>query len=100
VWSTAIVGVALKLLVPQHFGRMAIPFYLAIGWSGLLTFQALAAALPATVLGLIVAGGIAYSAGVIFLLWEKLAFQNVLWHGCVLVGAVLHLVAIFNTVLG
>ncbi len=32
VWATALIGIALKLLVPQHFGRLAIPFYLAIGW--------------------------------------------------------------------
>lgn len=59
-------------------------------------FQALAAALPATALWLLVAGGVAYSAGVIFHLWEKLAFQNVLWHAFVVTGATLHLIAIFE----
>lgn len=96
VWATAIVGVALKLLVPQYFGRLAIPFYLAIGWSGVLAFHALAAALPATALWLLVAGGVAYSAGIIFHLWERLHFQNVLWHVFVVIGATLHLVAIFD----
>lgn len=96
VWATALIGIALKLLVPQHFGRLAIPFYLAIGWSGILAFQALAAALPATALWLLVAGGVAYSAGIIFHLWEKLAFQNVLWHAFVVTGATLHLIAVYE----
>lgn len=96
VWATAIIGVALKLLVPQHFGRLAIPFYLAIGWSGVVAFHALAAALPPTALWLIVAGGVAYSAGIVFHLWEKLHFQNVLWHAFVVVGATLHLIAILD----
>jgi hemolysin III len=96
VWATALVGIALKLLVPQHFGRLAIPFYLAIGWSGIVAFHALAAALPVTALWLIVAGGIAYSAGIVFFLWERLHFQNVLWHTFVVVGATLHLIAIFD----
>lgn len=96
VWGTALVGVALKLLVPQHFGRLAIPFYLAIGWSGIVAFHALAAALPTTALWLIVAGGVAYSAGIVFHLWERLAFQNVLWHVFVVAGATLHLIAIFE----
>lgn len=96
VWGTALVGVALKLLVPQHFGRLAIVFYLAIGWSGVVAFHALAAALPTTALWLIVAGGITYSAGIVFHLWERLAFQNVLWHAFVVVGATLHLIAIFD----
>lgn len=98
VWGTALIGVALKLLVPQHFGRLAIPFYLAIGWSGVVVFQALAAALPATAMWLLVAGGVAYSTGIIFHLWERLHFQNVVWHGFVVIGASLHLTAIFQAV--
>lgn len=96
VWGAALVGMALKLLVPQHFGRLAIPFYLAIGWSGVVAFHALGAALPVTALWFIVAGGIAYSAGIVFLLWERLQFQNVLWHAFVVVGATLHLIAVFE----
>lgn len=96
VWSAALLGVALKVLVPQHFGKMAIVLYLAIGWSGVLAFQALGEALPTTALWLLVAGGIAYSAGIIFHLWEKLHFQNVLWHVFVVIGATLHLIAIFE----
>ncbi len=93
VWSAALVGIALKLIVPERFGRLAIVLYLAIGWSGVLVFQDLATTLPPTTLGLILAGGIAYSAGIIFHLWGRLRFQNVLWHAFVVVGAALHLFA-------
>ena len=93
VWGAALVGIALKLIVPERFGRLAIPLYLAIGWSGVLVFQNLASTLPATTLWLIFAGGIAYSAGIIFHLWGRLRFQNVLWHVFVVVGASLHLFA-------
>ena len=96
VWGAALIGVALKLIVPQRFGRLAILLYLAIGWSGVLVFQTLATALPPVSFWLLVAGGITYSAGIIFHLWEKLKFQNVLWHVFVVVGAVLHLVAILD----
>ena len=96
VWGAALVGVALKLIVPQRFGRLAIVLYLAIGWSGVLVFQALASALPPVSLWLVVAGGITYSAGVVFHLWEKLKFQNVLWHVFVVAGSILHLWAIFD----
>jgi len=36
---------------------------------------------------LIVAGGILYSIGVIFHVWESLPFQNPIWHGFVLVAS-------------
>ncbi len=96
VWGAAIVGIALKLIVPQRFGRLAIILYLAIGWSGVLVFQSLAAVLPPVSLWLIVAGGIAYSAGIVFHLWDRLKFQNVLWHVFVVIGSALHLWAIFD----
>ncbi|WP_230989411.1 PAQR family membrane homeostasis protein TrhA [Devosia faecipullorum] len=96
VWGASLVGVALKLIVPQRFGRVAILLYLAIGWSGVLVFQSLGQALPATTLWLLLAGGITYSAGIIFHLWEKLRFQNALWHVFVVAGASLHLWAVID----
>jgi hemolysin III len=96
IWSASLVGVALKLLVPERFGRLAIPLYLAIGWSGVLVFQALAAALPPVSLWLVVAGGVVYSLGIVFHLWERLRFQNALWHVFVVIGAMLHLGAILD----
>lgn len=96
VWGAALVGIALKLIVPQHFGRLALVLYLGIGWSGIVVFQSLAAALPPSTLWLLLAGGVAYSAGVIFHVWERLRFHNVLWHCFVVAGASLHLWAVLD----
>lgn len=96
VWGASLVGMALKLIVPQRFGRIAIALYLAIGWSGIVVFQSLGQALPASTLWLLLAGGVTYSAGIIFHLWEKLRFQNALWHVFVVVGASLHLWAVID----
>lgn len=96
VWSAALVGIALKLIVPAQFGRLAILLYLGIGWSGLLVFRELAASLPAVALWLLVAGGVIYSLGIVFHLWSRLRFQNVLWHGFVVTAAMLHLAAILD----
>lgn len=96
VWSAALVGVALKLIVPEKFGRLAIILYLAIGWSGVLVFQSLATTLPAPSFWLVIAGGITYSVGIIFHLWDRLKFQNVLWHVFVVAGSICHLWAVFH----
>lgn len=96
VWGASLVGIALKLTVPQRFGRLALLLYLAIGWSGVLVFQTLAATVPPTTLWLLLAGGLTYSAGITFHLWHKLRFHNVLWHGFVVSGATLHLWAILD----
>ena len=96
VWGASLIGVALKLIVPERFGRLAIGLYLAIGWSGVLVFQSLAQTLPATTMWLLLAGGITYSLGIIFHLWERLKFQNAVWHVFVVTGASLHLWAVID----
>jgi len=96
VWGASLIGVALKLIVPERFGRVAILLYLAIGWSGVLVFQSLGQALPSSTLWLLLAGGVTYSAGIVFHLWEKLKFQNALWHVFVVAGASLHLWAVID----
>ncbi|KKB80941.1 DNA-binding protein [Devosia soli] len=96
VWGASLIGVALKLIVPERFGRMAIALYLAIGWSGVAVFQALSQELPSSTLWLLLAGGVTYSTGIVFHLWEKLKFQNALWHVFVVAGASLHLWAVLD----
>jgi hemolysin III len=96
VWALALIGVSLKLIVPEKFGRLAIVLYLAIGWSGVLVFQTLATELPAPSFWLIVAGGLTYSVGIVFHLWDRMKFQNVIWHVFVVAGSICHLWAVFH----
>ncbi|RYE06860.1 MAG: hemolysin III family protein [Hyphomicrobiales bacterium] len=96
IWSAALVGIGLKLIVPQHFGRLALVLYLGIGWSGVIIFQSLASVLGQSTLLLILAGGVAYSSGIVFHLWERLRFHNVIWHCFVVAGASIHLWAILD----
>jgi hemolysin III len=96
VWGGSLIGIALKLIVPQHFGRLALVLYAGIGWSGIAVFNSLAQALPPSTLWLLLAGGVAYSSGIVFHVWEKLNFHNVVWHCFVVLGASLHLWAILD----
>ncbi|MGY4284997.1 hemolysin III [Bradyrhizobium sp. LM2.7] len=90
VWCVAILGIVLKLRYPGRFDRVAVGIYLAMGWSGMMLYDAVVKALPAVVLGFVVAGGVLYSFGVIFHAWRRLRFQNAIWHGFVLAGAACH----------
>jgi hemolysin III len=47
---------------------------------------------------LIAVGGVIYSIGVVFHLWERLPYQNAIWHWLVLSAAVCHYIAVFNEV--
>ncbi|MER9294958.1 hemolysin III family protein [Mesorhizobium sp. M0621] len=96
VWTAAVLGIAVKVFFPGRFDRLAIVFYLAIGWSGIILVKPLVQTLPTTSIALIVAGGIVYSCGVIFFAWKELRFHNALWHGFVVTGAGLHLAAMVD----
>ena len=98
VWLVAIVGITLKLLLPGRLDRLAILLYLLLGWSGVVFYEPIAAALPSLSLWLLAAGGILYSTGVIFHVWQNLRFQNAIWHGFVLVAACCHYSAVLDCV--
>ncbi|PWJ78379.1 channel protein (hemolysin III family) [Pseudaminobacter salicylatoxidans] len=96
VWSAALAGIVLKMFFPGRFDRLAIGFYLAIGWSGVMVARTLLDTLPPMTLTLLLAGGIVYSCGVVFFVWRGLRFQNAVWHGFVVTGAGLHFAALID----
>jgi hemolysin III len=99
VWCVAIFGIALKLGWPGRFDRLSVGLYLALGWSGLMLYDSVVAALPRMAVWFVLAGGALYSLGVIFHAWRRLRFQNVIWHCFVLSGAACHYTAVLDLVL-
>lgn len=99
VWCVAIVGIGLKLALPGRFDRLSVGLYLAMGWSGMMLYDAVVAALPAMALWFVVIGGALYSLGVVFHAWQRLRFQNAIWHSFVLAGAACHYTAVLDLVL-
>ncbi|MFP5075760.1 PAQR family membrane homeostasis protein TrhA [Rhizobium sp. YIM 134829] len=96
LWGIAAFGVFIKCAFPGRFDRLAILLYLAMGWSGVLAAEPLVTRLPEGTLLLILIGGIVYSAGVIFHVWERLRFQNAIWHGFVVTAAAIHFSAVLS----
>lgn len=94
VWTGAAVGITVKVALPGRYDRLAIVGYILLGWVGVIAIGPVSAALPAVSLWLLVAGGVTYVAGVAFYVWEKLHFQNAIWHLFVAIAAGLHFAAI------
>jgi len=97
VWSVAAVGVTLKLARPRSIEKVSVALYLLQGWIGLFALQQLWASVPLNVLVMILLGGLVYSGGVIFHLSVR-RYSQALWHGCVLMGAAFHYVAIASLI--
>jgi len=96
VWLTSVIGIALKLKFPGRFDRLSILLYLLLSWSGVMAYESVFGALPASTLWLLAIGGILYTIGVLFHLWEGLRFQNAIWHTFVLVAAACHYTAVLD----
>lgn len=94
LWGAATLGSVMKMLVPGRFKWFALSLYLAMGWAVLLAGWPILAELSWPVLWLMIAGGIAYTAGVGFYLAEQMPFHNTIWHVFVLAGSVLFFIAI------
>ncbi len=95
VWIVATVGAILKLVFPGRYPRFSIGLYLGLAWSGVLMVDNLLDSLPMGVFWLLLAGGLIYSAGVPFHLWQKLRFHKAIWHAFVLAAAIIHYNAVF-----
>lgn len=94
IWSMAIAGIVFKLFLTGKHKKISVGLYLAMGWLVLAFGKSALAALSTEAVTLIAAGGLSYSIGVIFYLWEKLPFSHAIWHLFVLGGSVLHYFAI------
>ena len=96
VWGVAASGIVLKLVLPGRFDRLSILFYLLLSWSGVMLYEPISAVLSASTLWLLGAGGLLYTAGVVFHVWRSLRFQNAIWHAFVLGAAACHYTAVLD----
>jgi hemolysin III len=98
VWIVAIAGVGLKLFFPGRFEKLSIAAYLVLGWTILGALGPLLESVSTAGIALLGAGGLLYSLGVVFHVWERLKFQNAVWHGFVVAAAACHFAAVITDV--
>jgi hemolysin III len=96
LWLAAIGGIVLRLSSPILFERYAPFVYLILAWSAVPAIGPVIGALHPSALVALVFGGILYSVGVLFFIWERLPFQNAIWHVFVLAAAVCHYIAVLD----
>ncbi|TCL76104.1 hemolysin III family protein [Rhizobium sp. BK251] len=96
IWVVAALGIGLKCFFPGRYDRLTILLYLGMGWSGIFVAGPVSLHIPSASMLLIVIGGVIYSAGVVFHVWEKLRFQNAIWHGFVIAAAAVHYSAVMT----
>lgn len=99
VWGLAVAGITLKLVFGHRYQKLQLGIYLGMGWLIIFASAQLAASVNSTGLALVVAGGVTYTLGVIFYVWERLPFNHAIWHLFVVGGSVCHFFAVYYGVL-
>lgn len=94
VWGIALLGVAFQVSLLRRWPIAAVGLYVGMGLLILIAIKPLLAALAATGLTLLVAGGLAYTLGLAFYGWRRLPYHHAVWHLFVLAGSTFHFFAI------
>ena len=94
IWGLALAGVVFKLFFTGRFDKLSVALYLAMGWLVVLYAKPVMAAVPTQGQILLVAGGLAYSAGAIFYVRRSMPFNHTIWHIFVMLGSLLHFLAV------
>lgn len=99
VWSIALIGVIMEVAMKERKKWLSLSLYLGLGWMAVVVIKPMLETVEAGGLWLLLAGGLAYTFGVIFYVWKSLRFHHAIWHVFVLAGSVLHFFSVFYFVL-
>ncbi len=94
IWGLALLGVACEASLLIHHPVAGVALYLVMGWVMVVATKPLLSKVAPGGLVLLLAGGLAYTGGVVFYSWRGLRFGHAIWHLFVLAGSALHYVAV------
>ena len=99
VWTLAALGVAKDVFFHGRFRAVSVALYVLMGWLILAAFGPLRSALPMVGIAWLVAGGVCYTAGIVFFAYSKrVVHMHGIWHLCVMAGSICHYVAVLRYV--
>jgi len=98
-WGLAIFGIVQELWIGHRTRVLSLLIYVVMGWLVLIAMGPLTEALPAEGLWWLVAGGVLYTGGIGFFLFdEKVRHFHGIWHLFVLAGSACQFVSILQYV--
>ena len=99
IWALAAAGVAKDVFLHGRYRAISVVLYVVMGWLVVAAFGPLKEALPMAGIWWLLAGGIVYTAGILFFaLSKRVLHAHGLWHLCVMGGSVCHFVAVYRYV--
>ena len=94
VWSMAVFGLTMKAIFGAHHRWLTVPLYLVMGWLAVIAAPHILFRMPFAAIALLLAGGVAYSGGVLFFRAHSLRYSHFAWHLFVIAGTACHFFAV------
>lgn len=86
----SLLGTLKKLFLTGKFEIISLLLYLAMGWLIVLDVNSLFDLITFDAKLLLIIGGVSYTIGIIFYVFDKIKYFHSIWHLFVLTGSVLH----------
>ena len=94
VWCLAVVGTVMKALGGVRYTTISTWVCLAMGWLILIAADTAWTLVPKWGIFWLFAGGIAYTAGAVFFMAERIRYFHFVWHLFVVAGTACHFIAV------
>lgn len=95
IWALAAIGIVQELYLARGARVLSLAIYVLMGWLALVAIVPLFRALSWSGMAWVVGGGLIYTAGILFYLYdERFRHWHGIWHLFVMAGSAVHFVAI------
>jgi hemolysin III len=100
MWVLAIIGFTAKVFFAHRVYSVSVAAPSLLGWVTIVSVPTLLHSAPAGAFGLIISGGVCYTVGTLFLIYDaRVRHFHAVWHLCVIAGSTCHFCGILNYVL-
>jgi hemolysin III len=96
IWTLAIAGIVLKIFLTGKLEWLSLTLYAIMGWLAIIMIRSIYNGLPPESFMLLVAGGIAYTTGILFYASERWKYNHSIWHLFVLAGSCCHFFSVLT----
>lgn len=96
IWIACILGIIFKVFFTGKLDFLSTVYYLLMGWIGMLYIKPILQNFPMTAIVLLILGGMSYTIGAFFYLYEKPYYHHAIWHLFGLAGTIAHFVALLS----
>ncbi len=94
-WLIILLGILKKVWFTGRFEIVSVLSYLFLGWMVVFIYDDIISEMNAITYNLLWIGGLSYSVGVIFYIWNTLPYNHFVWHLFVFAGTFCHFLSLW-----